>query len=76
MKGAWNATERKKRSRPPGANAACKGCMYLGSLHTKSTAARTCDYLLILGHRRPCPPGAGCTVKKPANGRSRRKAGW
>ena len=73
MKGAWSAMEKKKRGRPPGANRACKGCMYQGHLYTSDKELRTCDYLLITGHRRPCPPGAGCTAKKLVNGRSRRK---
>ena len=36
---------------------ACKGCVY-------RTADRCCDYIGIVGKRRPCPPGPGCTVKK------------
>ena len=35
---------------------ACKGCAYF-------TASRCCDYIGIVGHRRPCPPGPECTVK-------------
>lgn len=66
--------KQKKRGRPGGANAACRGCMYLGSLYAQSTAERTCDYILITGHCRPCPPGAGCTAKKLVNSRGRRKA--
>ena len=34
----------------------CQGCMYL-------SGGRYCDYIGIAGHRRPCPPGASCTVK-------------
>ena len=34
----------------------CDGCIYL---------SRTgCDYILIAGHRRGCPPGPNCTRKK------------
>lgn len=66
--------EQKGRGRPPGTNRACKGCMYLGSLYAQSKRGCTCDYLLIAGHRRPCPPGAACTAKKLVDGNSRRKA--
>ena len=35
---------------------ACQGCDY-------QAQGRYCDYIGIVGHRRPCPPGPGCTVK-------------
>lgn len=35
----------------------CFPCVYYG----KST--RTCDYILIEDHSRPCPAGAGCTAR-------------
>ena len=41
----------------------CSGCIYLcyvGSDY-KSNA---CDYIGQTGHRRPCPAGKGCTVRK------------
>lgn len=38
-------------------NPACVGCQYY------STHTYTCDYILITGHRRPCPPGKDCTAK-------------
>ena len=41
----------------------CKGCAYAAQL----SGAWCCDYLQIVGHRRPCPPGEGCTVRKTAN---------
>lgn len=41
----------------------CKGCAYAVYL----SGAWCCDYLQIAGHRRPCPPGEGCTVRKVAN---------
>ena len=41
----------------------CKGCAYAVYL----SGAWCCDYLQIVGHRRPCPPGEGCTVRKTAN---------
>jgi len=39
----------------------CKGCYYYGG-GCETTA--TCNYIFIVGHRRPCPPGKDCTVKK------------
>lgn len=39
----------------------CKGCAYWCG---GPTTTKTCDYILIEGKRRPCPPGEGCTVKK------------
>ena len=39
----------------------CKGCAYWCG---GPTTIKTCDYMLITGKRRPCPPGEGCTVKK------------
>ncbi len=41
----------------------CKGFAYAVLL----SGAWCCDYLQIVGHRRPCPPGEGCTVRKAAN---------
>lgn len=39
----------------------CKGCSYLGG---GIYIDRTCNYIFMEGHRRPCPPGERCTVKK------------
>ena len=47
MSGDWNGT----------VNPYCNSCIYYG----KSTC--TCDYILIVGHPRPCPAGAGCTAR-------------
>lgn len=41
---------------------ACKGCGYAVRLGNEWY----CDYLHITGHRRPCPPGKGCTVRTTA----------
>lgn len=41
----------------------CEGCFYAVLL----SGAWCCDYLLMTGRRRPCPPGEGCTVRKAAN---------
>lgn len=38
----------------------CKGCIY----YIKAGSYWVCDYITIAGHRRPCPAGAGCTVKE------------
>ena len=38
----------------------CKGCIYLGTIHK---VLPWCKYLFMEDKRRPCPPGAGCTVK-------------
>ena len=49
----------------------CEGCMYYG----KSTD--TCDYILIADQRRPCPPGAECTVRRTTKeGKRMGKARW
>lgn len=36
------------------------------------TNTNTCDYILITGQRRACPPGPLCTKYKPVNGRHRK----
>lgn len=46
----------------------CEGCrfavpVYMGDGDELLTA---CVYILRQGHRRPCPPGEGCTVYEPA----------
>lgn len=37
----------------------CEGCYYCGS----AGGLHTCDYIFIADRRRPCPGGAGCTVR-------------
>lgn len=37
----------------------CEGCYYCGS----AGGLHTCDYIFIADRRRPCPAGAGCTVR-------------
>lgn len=44
-------------------NHPCSGCRYLWRERSGGTIC--CDYLRIMGHRRPCKPGAECTVKQP-----------
>lgn len=41
----------------------CDGCDYRGSIGGKGSA-RTCDYILITGHRRGCPAGSRCAKKR------------
>ena len=41
----------------------CDNCFYYR--RTYSGGLRYCAYLFVTGHRRPCPPGDGCTVKIP-----------
>lgn len=41
----------------------CEGCFYAVLL----SGAWCCDYLLMTGRRRPCPPGEGCTVREKAD---------
>lgn len=38
----------------------CEGCFYQ---KTFASLGPYCDYLCMAGHRRPCPPGEGCTVR-------------
>lgn len=38
----------------------CAGCYYRRG---PTQDSKSCDYLLIEGHRRPCPPGVECKVK-------------
>lgn len=38
----------------------CKGCRYWDG----NSGCHCCNYIFIEGHRRPCPPGKECTVRK------------
>ena len=38
----------------------CSGCKYYFGDYI---ANRCCNYIFVEGHRRPCPPGDGCTAK-------------
>lgn len=42
----------------------CDGCRYLA--RSTSGIPMACEYILLTGKRRPCPPGKGCTVKDTA----------
>ena len=51
-------------SKPKGKKAAkhhpyCQGCIYA----VFAGCEPVCDYFLMTKHRRPCPPGEGCTVR-------------
>lgn len=39
----------------------CDNCVYYAKM--RSGSHRYCTFLFRTGHRRPCPPGEGCTVK-------------
>lgn len=44
----------------------CQGCRHL----VRCDSNGSCNYIFNMGHRRPCPPGEGCTAKEldvPAN---------
>ncbi len=41
-------------------NPNCRGCIHI----TKIGAMYGCNYLFDVGKRRPCEPGAACTVKE------------
>lgn len=64
-----------KKETRTGPDPACKGCVYLCRLCSSESTPSFCDYIGIVGHRRGCPPGAGCTEKRPVKGKVRRKAG-
>lgn len=53
----YDAGKRQKETKAWDNNKSCKGCIYLGE------QVKSCDYFLITGKRRPCPPGEGCTAK-------------
>lgn len=40
----------------------CNGCRFYFGAYTKF-----CNYIFLIGHRRPCPPGKGCTAKEPVD---------
>lgn len=53
----------------------CRGCVYAGYLCSQSAYKGRpdfCSYILTTGHSRPCPAGAGCTVRQ-TGGRKRRR---
>ena len=49
----------------------CDGCEYYTKVGVSTTYV--CDYILVEGHKRPCPPGEKCTVKSV---KARRKPTW
>ena len=48
----------------------CESCYYYGG-----TLIRTCDYILIMGKSRPCPPGSYCSEYKEGT-RDAQKLSW
>lgn len=48
----------------------CNKCLYSCpvDLGDNCEMLRACVYILLHGERRPCPPGAACTVYEPARG--------
>jgi len=48
----------------------CEGCSYFGG---RWEFAKTCNYLLLTGRRRPCPTGKECIVRRDEK-RSNRQA--
>lgn len=53
----------------------CQGCLHFYGAYKVN---RCCNYIFDTGKRRPCKPGEGCTVRRPAAGkgdRMQRKAG-
>ena len=61
MRALRNQTEA-SRYIPPLDTPSCAECFYFGGL---TLGGRTCNYIFIVGKRRPCPPGDHCTVRKP-----------
>ena len=41
-------------------NKYCRDCIYFQGT---SDSVCTCDYIFIVGTKRPCDPGEGCTAK-------------
>lgn len=48
----------------------CRGCHYWKG---RSDDVKTCNYYLWTDHRRPCPPGEGCTVRVEQDPTKRRR---
>lgn len=40
----------------------CRTCQYRGKISGFNGAGVCCDYIGVMGHMRPCPPGKDCTV--------------
>lgn len=58
-------------SNPKGPNNIDKHC--IGCRYYYGSYDVMCNYILETGQRRPCPPGKGCTVRKPTRKRRYRK---
>lgn len=42
----------------------CRKCRFIGWNKSVTKYEATCDYILIMHKRRPCPAGVGCTVRE------------
>ena len=40
----------------------CEGCKYYHMV--SSGTCKYCNYIFVEHHKRPCPPGKGCTVRE------------
>lgn len=51
-----------------GGERGCEGCRYAAPVYMGDgdELMTACVYILRTGHRRPCPPGEGCTVREDA----------
>ena len=48
----------------------CEGCEYFFGEYVLN---RCCNYIFVVGQRRPCPPGEGCTCWTPRDSKSRQR---
>lgn len=53
---------RAKGGPEPRSDHPCEGCLHFYGAYKHN---RCCNYMFDTGHRRPCPPGDQCTVKRP-----------
>lgn len=53
-------------------SAYCNGCVYRGIVQGNVPC---CNYIFMEDKRRPCPPGAGCTMKMTNRDAQRKAAG-
>lgn len=64
LRNRWNHLTGRRQPLPPAIpvldHKYCEGCEYFGG---DMYVNKCCNYIFIVGHRRPCPPGKDCTVK-------------
>lgn len=51
----------------PGSEHPCDGCLHFYGAYPCN---KCCNYIFDRDKRRPCKPGADCTVKRPINGKA------